>query len=110
MQAKTKHKKMLLMFFPPEFIRFPRFDVVLASTVVYESSTIRTGIFLRGVSDRGLVVVSFFAGPVETPPDNALYDQMIGRRGRADSHAKVELPLWTEVHINRGDKLLLLLA
>ena len=47
--------------------------------------------------------------PRKTPPDDTFHDQVIGRPRRANTHTKVELPLRTEVDIDRWKELLLLI-
>src|SRR5579863_649211 len=48
--------------------------------------------------------------PGKTPTNNALNNQMIGGSSRADADTEVELPVWPQIEINRGDKLLLLIV
>jgi len=48
--------------------------------------------------------------PGEAAAKNALDDQVISGRGRANTDAEVELPLRTKININCWNELLLLLA
>src|SRR5580698_6253259 len=45
----------------------------------------------------------------KTPTNDALNNQMIGGSSRADSHSKVELPLWSQIEVNGRNELLLLI-
>jgi len=48
--------------------------------------------------------------PRESPPHNAFHEQMIGRVRHPDTYSKVELPLRTEIDVDRRNDLLLLIA
>ena len=48
--------------------------------------------------------------PVEAPPENALHNQVIGRRGWAHADADVDLPLRRHVQIGDREDLLLLVV
>ena len=48
--------------------------------------------------------------PIEAAADDTFHDQVIGGTGDANAHAEVEFPLRSEIYVNRGEELLLLLA
>jgi len=49
-------------------------------------------------------------GPRKSPAYNAFNDEVVGGTGRPDAHSQVELPLRTEIHIDGGEELLLLIS
>ena len=49
-------------------------------------------------------------GPGESAAHDAFHDEVVGGMSGSDADSEVELPLWTEIHVDGGEELLLLVS
>ena len=49
-------------------------------------------------------------GPGESAAHDAFHDEVVGGMSGSDADSEVEFPLWTEIHVDGGEELLLLVS